>query len=107
MLTGRDRTFDLAEAVGQHGTDDKNAACNGHRSDVSPQIMAANTGLRIGSMPEVNAAVTGETASSPRDRQMVARPVCTVPRSTITSHMDGVWMVSCTAVGRPMMKARI
>ncbi len=40
---------------------------------VSPQIMAANTGLRIGSMPEVNAAVTGETASSPRDRQMVAR----------------------------------
>lgn len=74
---------------------------------VSPQIMAANTGLRIGSMPEVNAAVTGETASSPRDRQMVARPVCTVPRSTITSHMDGVWMVSCTAVGRPMMKARI
>ena len=57
---------------------------------VSPQIMAANTGLRIGSMPEVNAAVTGETASSPRDRQMVARPVCTAPRSTITSHMDGV-----------------
>lgn len=33
MLTGRDRTLNLAEAVGQHGTDDKNAACNGHRSD--------------------------------------------------------------------------
>ena len=26
--------------------------------------MAANTGLRIGSMPEVNAAVTGETIGS-------------------------------------------
>jgi len=40
---------------------------------VSPQMMAARTGLRIGSMPEVNAAVTGGTASRPRDRQMVAK----------------------------------
>ena len=40
---------------------------------VSPQMMAARTGLRIGSMPEVNAAVTGGTESRPRDRQMVAK----------------------------------
>ena len=89
MLTGRDRTLNLAEAVGQHGTDDKNAACNGHKSDGFAADNGRQYRLRIGSMPEVNAAVTGETASSPRDRQMVARPVCTVPRSTITS----IWMV--------------
>ena len=43
MLTGRDRTLNLAEAVGQHGTDDKNAACNGHRSDG----FAADNGKKI------------------------------------------------------------
>ena len=56
-------------------------------SDEVAATIFANTGLRIGSMPEVNAAVTGETASSPRDRQMNARPSNTLSKS------PAIWMV--------------
>ena len=99
--------FDLTETVAQNRTDNKNAPARDIGPMVSPQMMAARTGLRIGSMPEVNAAVTGGTASRPRDRQMVANPVCITPRRMITSHTAGVCTVSCTDVGRPMRKARI